>query len=82
MKSNEHEIMSDETALQYAIETLEEIQQSFEESFHLSLEEVDDEERAELSLVIQTLSSMLTSYADCSFNFLTLDDMEEEDAQA
>ena len=41
-----------------------------------------DEERAELSEVINTLSSMKDSYESCNFGFLTLDDEEQEHEQA
>ena len=69
---NTHEPMTDETALQYAIEALCDL------DAHCSTEE----ERAELTEVIHTLSSMKKSYDDCTFGFLTLDDEEESNEQA
>jgi len=68
----EQELMTDETALQYAIEALCDL------DAHCSTEE----ERAELTEVIHTLSSMKKSYDDCTFGFLTLDDEEGEDVEA
>ena len=66
----EQEPMTDEEALKYAIETLEEAEMLFGVN--------DDEDKAELSEVIHTLSSLLDSYEKCSFGFLTLEDEEDE----
>ena len=65
------EIMTDEEALKYAIENLEDAER---------LLDLPDQDRAELSEVIHTLKSLLDSYEKCSFGFLTLGD--EEDAEA
>ena len=69
MKSNEHEIMSDETALQYAIETLQDLDEHCD----------NDEQRAELSEALSVLGSMLDTYSTLSCN-ITLG--EEEDGKA
>ena len=68
----EQEPMTDENALEYALCVLQ------EQDVHCST----DEERAELSEVIHTLSSMKDSYESCNFGFLTLDDEEQEHEQA
>ena len=65
----EQEPMTDEEALKYAIETLEEAEMHFE---------LIDEGKAELAEVKQTLGSLLESYEKCSFGFLTLEDEEDE----
>ena len=67
MKQNE--IMTDEEALKYAIENLEDAER---------LLDIPDEDRAELAEAIHTLKSMLESYEKCSFGFLTLEDSEDE----
>lgn len=69
---NTHEPMTDEHALQYAIEAL----------CDLDVQCTTEEERAELSETIQTLESMKKSYEDCTFGFLTLDDEEDNNEQA
>ena len=63
------EIMTDEEALKYAIENLEDAER---------LLDIPDEDRAELAEAIQTLKSILDSYEKCSFGFLG----GEEDAEA
>ena len=63
------EIMTDEEALKYAIENLEDAER---------LLDIPDEDRAELAEAIPTLKSMLESYEKCSFGFLTLEDSEDE----
>tara|TARA_R110000824_G_scaffold395054_2_gene595335 strand:- start:3152 stop:3361 length:210 start_codon:yes stop_codon:yes gene_type:complete len=65
------EPMTDEEALKYALETLEEAEA------HYTL---DEEATAELHEVTHTLRSILDSYEKCSFGTLTLG--EEEDAEA
>lgn len=65
----EKEIMSDEEALKYAVQTLQEAD---------DLLEITDEERAELAEVIHTLSSLLDCYEKHSFGFLTLEDEDNE----
>ena len=72
MIDTEHEPMSDEQALQYAIEALTD----------LDVRCNTEEERAELSEAIQTLESMKQSYDECNFGFLTLDDEEVKNEQA
>lgn len=69
----EQEPMTDEEALKYAIETLEEAEA------HYTL---DEGATAELHEVTQTLKNILDSYDKCSFGFLTMSDEEQEDAQA
>ena len=69
---NTHEPMTDEHALQYAIEALSD----------LDVQCTTEEERAELNETIQTLESLKKAYADCTFGFLTLDDEEESNEQA
>jgi|TARA_R100000005_G_C4977387_1_gene188322 hypothetical protein len=64
---NTQEPMTDEHALQYAIEALCDL------DVHCNTEE----ERAELNEVVHTLTSMKKSYDDCTFGFLTLDDEED-----
>ena len=68
----EQEPMTDEYALQYALETLQDLDEHCD----------NDEQRAELNEVIQTLSSMKASYEQCSFGFLTLETEEEENGEA
>ena len=68
MIDTEHEPMTDEQALQYAIEALTDLDAQCN----------TEEERAELNETIQTLESMKKSYEDCTFGFLTLDDEEVE----
>ena len=65
------ELMTDEEALKYAIENLEDAER---------LLDLPDHDKAELAEVIHTLKSLLDSYEKCSFGFLTLGD--EEDAEA
>tara|TARA_R100001082_G_scaffold94917_1_gene61995 strand:- start:899 stop:1111 length:213 start_codon:yes stop_codon:yes gene_type:complete len=69
---NTHEPMTDEHALQYAIEALSD----------LDVQCTTEEERAELNETIQTLESLKKAYDDCTFGFLTLDDEEESNEQA
>ncbi len=72
MSNDTQEPMTDEHALQYAIEALSDL------DAHCSTEE----ERAELTEVIHTLSSLKKSYDDCTFGFLTLNDEEVANEQA
>jgi len=68
----EQEPMTDEEALKYAIETLEEAEA------HYTL---DEGATAELHEVTQTLKNILDSYEKCSFGFLTPNG-GEKDAEA
>jgi len=63
------EIMTDEEALKYAIENLEDAER---------LLDLPDHDKAELAEVIHTLRSILESYEKCTFGFLTLEDEEDE----
>ena len=65
------EPMTDEEALKYAIETLEEA------DAHYTL---DDISTAELHEVTQTLKAILESYEKCSFGFLTAGGEENVEA--
>lgn len=67
--TEQEEIMTDEFALKYAIETLQDLDEHCD----------NDEQRAELSQVIGVLSSMLQSYTSFQCN-VTIG--EEEDAEA
>ena len=70
MTEQQHEIMSDEDALRYSLETLVDLDD------HCTSEE----QRAELAQVISVMESLLDSYANCTFGQLTLG--EEEDVEA
>lgn len=61
--------MNDEFALNYAIETLQDLDEHCD----------NDEQRAELSEVVSVLSSMLQTYSSFQCN-VTIE--EEEDAEA
>lgn len=63
------EIMTDEDALQYALETLQDLDEHCD----------NDEQRAELSEALSVLGSMLDTYSTLSCN-ITLG--EEEDGKA
>lgn len=63
------EMMNDEFALNYAIETLQDLDEHCD----------NDEQRAELSEVVSVLSSMLQTYSSFQCN-VTIE--EEEDAEA
>lgn len=67
---DQEEIMTDEFALNYAIETLQDLDEHCD----------NDEQRAELSEVISVLTSMSESYKHCSFGLVSIE--EEEDAEA
>ena len=70
MTEQQNEIMSDEDALRYSLETLVDLDD------HCTSEE----QRAELAQVISVMESLLDSYANCTFGHLTLG--EEEDGEA
>ena len=66
----QHEIMSDEDAIRYSLETLVDLDD------HCTSEE----QRAELAEVISVMTSLLDSYENCTFGQLTIG--EEEDGEA
>ena len=68
----QQEPMTDEQALKYAIETLEEADAYYT---------LDDASTAELHEVTQVLKNLLDSYEKCSFGFLTPNG-GEKDAEA
>lgn len=69
--TKKQEPMTDEEALKYAIETLEEADANFQ---------LDEESTAELHEVTQTLKCILDSYEKCSFGFLTMEGNEDGEA--
>tara|TARA_R110000822_G_scaffold115292_1_gene247064 strand:- start:22 stop:234 length:213 start_codon:yes stop_codon:yes gene_type:complete len=70
MTEQQNEIMSDEDAIRYSLETLVDLDD------HCTSEE----QRAELAQVVSVMESILDSYANCTFGQLTLG--EEEDVEA
>jgi hypothetical protein len=70
MTEQQNEIMSDEDALRYSLETLVDLDD------HCTSEE----QRAELAQVISVMESLLDSYENCTFGQLTIG--EEEDGEA
>lgn len=70
MTEPQHEIMTDEDAIRYSLETLVDLDD------HCTSEE----QRAELAEVISVMTSLLDSYENCTFGQLTIG--EEEDGEA
>tara|TARA_R110002167_G_scaffold61381_1_gene173171 strand:- start:162 stop:374 length:213 start_codon:yes stop_codon:yes gene_type:complete len=70
MTEQQNEIMSDEDALRYSLETLVDLDD------HCTSEE----QRAELAQVVSVMESILDSYANCTFGNLMIGG--EEDGEA
>jgi len=70
MTEQQNEIMSDEDALRYSLETLQDLDE------HCTSEE----QRAELAQVISVMESLLDSYANCTFGDLTIGEEENDKA--
>lgn len=69
MNEPQQQHMTDEYALQYTLETLQDLDE------HCT----NDDQRAELSEVISVVRSILDSYENCSFGLLQVG---EEDVEA
>jgi len=70
MTEPQNEIMSDEEAIRYSLETLVDLDD------HCTSEE----QRAELAQVVAVMESILDSYENCTFGQLTIG--EDEDVEA
>ena len=70
MTEPQHEIMTDEDAIRYSLETLVDLDD------HCTSEE----QRAELAQVISVMTSLLDSYENCTFGNLMIGG--EEDGEA
>ena len=70
MTEQQNEIMSDEDALRYSLETLVDLDD------HCTSEE----QRAELAQVISVMQSILNSYETCTFGDLTIGEEENDKA--
>lgn len=64
----DEEIMTDEEALQYSLETLNDLEAHCD----------NDEQRAELAQVISVITSILDSYTTCTFGLVPVEDEEDE----
>jgi len=70
MTEPQHEIMSDEDAIRYSLETLVDLDD------HCTSEE----QRAELAQVVSVMTSLLDSYENCTFGQLTIGEGEDGEA--
>ena len=70
MTEQQNEIMSDEDAIRYSLETLVDLDD------HCTSEE----QRAELAQVISVMQSILNSYETCTFGDLTIGEEENDKA--